>query len=148
MHPHSEERLLEIIETVMIKDHLNEIINLDFGFNWMVQNENKSELKTIYKWIQKFTNEDNFKEIIKNSFAINSQTSRHQDNAKTIEELINLKKKYCLLGTECFDKNPSYENYIHENFILALNDNPNNPKNMALYIHNQLRQFDKNVNMK
>ncbi|KAJ3442620.1 cullin [Anaeramoeba flamelloides] len=142
-------KMIQSLEKNFLIKHMKTLKQMETGLVYMLNNKKVEDLKNVYtlflrvnekKWLK-----ENFQKMIliegKQIMSKFKETKNESQNYHTIQELIDVKKKYDGFLQNSFNKDKEFEDTLNRNFYLIINLNRSIAKNLPKFIDNRIRKL-------
>ncbi|VDO79623.1 unnamed protein product [Heligmosomoides polygyrus] len=152
LDPQTEGKVLDVLENVLIKEHMHTIVNMEHsGVHVMLGNDKYDQLAALYGLLQRVENGLNvMAEAMSGYLRQTGAATVREDCERTpvayVEDLLELKERFDEFLLMSFQRDKMFKNKIQTEFEAFINLNKNSPEYLSLYMDEKLRKGLKSEN--
>ncbi|KAK6754967.1 hypothetical protein RB195_013752 [Necator americanus] len=152
LDPQTESKVLDVLENVLIKDHMHTIVNMEHsGVHVMLSNDKFDQLASLYGLLQRVENglnvmADAMSKYLRQTGAATVREDCERTPVVFVEDLLELKERFDEFLLMSFQRDKMFKNRIQTEFETFINLNKNSPEYLSLYMDEKLRKGLKSEN--
>ncbi|WKY15130.1 hypothetical protein Q1695_000553 [Nippostrongylus brasiliensis] len=152
LDPQTEGKVLDVLENVLIKEHMYTIVNMEHsGVHVMLSNDKFDQLASLYGLLQRVENgltvmADAMSSYLRQTGAATVREDCERTPVVFVEDLLELKERFDEFLLVSFQRDKMFKNKIQTEFETFINLNKNSPEYLSLYMDEKLRKGLKSEN--
>ncbi|EYC13417.1 hypothetical protein Y032_0044g980 [Ancylostoma ceylanicum] len=152
LDPQTESKVLDVLENVLIKDHMHTVVNMEHsGVHVMLSNDKFDQLASLYGLLQRVENGLNVMADAMSRYLHQTGVATVREDCERtpvvfVEDLLELKERFDEFLLMSFQRDKMFKNRIQTEFEKFINLNKNSPEYLSLYMDEKLRKGLKSEN--
>ncbi|KAJ1356851.1 hypothetical protein KIN20_014688 [Parelaphostrongylus tenuis] len=152
LDPQTEAKVLDVLENVLIKEHMHTIVNMEHsGVHVMLSHDKYDQLAALYGLLQRVEGglsvmAEAMCRYLRQTGAATVKEDCERTPVRFVEDLLELKERFDKFLWVSFKCDNMFENRIQNEFETFINLNKNSPEYLSLYMDEKLRKGLKSDN--
>lgn len=146
LDPQTEGKVLDVLENVLIKEHMNTVVNMEHsGVHVMLSNDKFDQLAALYGLLQRVDGglvvmADAMSRYLRQTGAATVREDCERTPVVFVDDLLELKERFDEFLLMSFQRDKMFKNRIQTEFETFINLNKNSPEYLSLYMDEKLRR--------